>query len=231
MRPASRVHRRPRGRVAGTSAAQPPERARCAEPLSQTHTTAQDDAVGIGRGCKVARALARAVAAAFRTASAWASPPTASLKTSLKTSGVAIERPSRAEAIRAVAVPEATGSRHLRRPQPQAGPDGSSTMCPKCPASPEVPSCKWPSTTSPPPTPVETVTKAKVCQSRPVQVLSPGRRLGVVEHHRRAALGLGSACEREVVLDGEGGGTLTVAVARLRLRGQARPPGHALPRD
>ena len=56
----------------------------------------------------------------------------------------------------AMAVPDASASRHPTAPQPHRRPSGSTTTCPMWPAFPAAPSSSRPSSTTPPPTPVET---------------------------------------------------------------------------
>jgi hypothetical protein len=63
---------------------------------------------------------------------------------------------------RAIAVPLISPSRQPRLPQPHGPPPGTTTTWPTCPALPCAPSSSRPSTTSPPPTPVETTMARKL---------------------------------------------------------------------
>ena len=57
----------------------------------------------------------------------------------------------------AIPRPEAIASTQPTRPQPQAGPLRSASVCPKCPARPPDPVSNLPLLITPPPTPVDTV--------------------------------------------------------------------------
>ncbi len=60
-----------------------------------------------------------------------------------------------------MAVPDASASRHPRAPQTQVRPSGSTHTWPMWPALPDAPSSRRPSSTIPPPTPVETTMAMK----------------------------------------------------------------------